>query len=127
MAEFLVSVSPDIPWHVTAFHKDYKMTGARDTAAETLVRAAEIGKRTGLGHVYAGNLPGEVGDFENTWCPGCHELLVGRSGYRVTSYHVTADGRCRKCAIGIPGRWDPVFRRQLTDHPYLPATAGLSR
>jgi pyruvate formate lyase activating enzyme len=120
IAEFLVSVSPDIPWHVTAFHRDYKMTDPDDTAPETLVRAAEVGKKAGLRHVYAGNLPGEVGDFENTWCPGCHELLVGRFGYRITDYRVTADGRCWKCAMAIPGRWD-VFRRQLTDRPYVPA------
>ena len=25
LAEFLAGVSPDIPWHVTAFHQDYKM------------------------------------------------------------------------------------------------------
>ena len=43
MAEFLASVSPDIPWHVTAFHQDYKMTDPDDTPASTLIRAAEIG------------------------------------------------------------------------------------
>src|SRR5690606_1577146 len=26
MARFLAGVSPDLPWHVTAFHPDYKMT-----------------------------------------------------------------------------------------------------
>jgi pyruvate formate lyase activating enzyme len=127
IAEFLVSVSLDIPWHVTAFHRDYKMTDPDDTAPETLVRAAEIGKKAGLRYVYAGNLPGEVGDFENTWCPGCHELLVGRSGFRITDYRVTADGRCWKCAMAIPGRWDPVFRSQLADRPYVPSNGMLLR
>src|SRR5262245_52341246 len=42
-AAFLASVSPDIPWHVTAFHKDYRMTDPDATSAETLIRAAEIG------------------------------------------------------------------------------------
>jgi pyruvate formate lyase activating enzyme len=121
LAEFLVSVSADIPWHVTAFHRDYKMTDPDDTTPETLVRAAKIGKNAGLRHVYAGNLAGEVGDFENTWCPGCNDLLVGRDGYRITDYRMTADGRCQKCDMAIPGRWDPVFRRQLTDRPYVPA------
>src|SRR3954463_1497181 len=75
-AEFLASVSPDIPWHVTAFHQDYRMTDPDDTPASTLLRAAEIGKRAGLRFVYAGNLPGQVEGLENTYCPTCNELLV---------------------------------------------------
>jgi len=63
LAEFLAGVSPDIPWHVTAFHKDYKMTDPENTTAETLMRAAKIGKTAGLRYVYAGNLPGMVGDW----------------------------------------------------------------
>src|SRR5207245_3724428 len=59
LAEFLVSVSADIPWHVTAFHKDYKMTDPENTRPETLMRAAEIGRKAGLHYVYAGNLPGD--------------------------------------------------------------------
>jgi pyruvate formate lyase activating enzyme len=66
LAGFLASVSLDIPWHVTAFHKDYKMTDPENTSPETLIRAAEIGKKAGLRYVYAGNLPGQVGDLENT-------------------------------------------------------------
>jgi pyruvate formate lyase activating enzyme len=127
MAEFLVSVSPDIPWHVTAFHQDYKMTDPDDTSPETLLRAAQIGKRAGLRYIYAGNLPGQVGDLENTRCPDCHELLVERYGYLITGYHLTPDGRCPKCARLIPGRWDTVFRRQITDRPFVPHLPGSSK
>jgi pyruvate formate lyase activating enzyme len=74
MAKFIVSVSRDIPWHVTAFHKDYKMTDRSDTAASQLVRAAEIGAEEGLRFVYAGNAPGRVGRWENTFCPSCSKL-----------------------------------------------------
>ncbi|MEE9122987.1 MAG: radical SAM protein, partial [candidate division NC10 bacterium] len=38
-AEFLVAISPDIPWHITAFHKDYQMTDPDNTPADTLLRA----------------------------------------------------------------------------------------
>src|SRR5690242_6142340 len=62
LTEFVVSVSPDIPWHATAFHKDYKMTDPENTSAATLVRAAQIGKEAGLKFIYAGNLPGKVGE-----------------------------------------------------------------
>src|SRR5213592_2613070 len=92
LAEFLVSVSPDIPRHVTAFHKDYKMTDPENTSPRALLRAAAIGKRAGLRYVYAGNLPGHVGDLENTRCPSCHALLIERYGYLITGYHLTANG-----------------------------------
>ncbi len=120
IAEFLAGVSPDIPWHVTAFHKDYRMTDPADTPARTLLRAAAIGRRAGLHYVYAGNLPGEVGNHENTYCHGCHELLVERLGFQIHRYLLTAEGQCPRCGKTIPGRWDREFHRQITAHPYLP-------
>ncbi len=120
LAEFLAGVSPDIPWHVTAFHKDYKMTGPANTTPEMLVRAAEIGRAAGLRFVYAGNLPGQVGDLEHTRCPGCHALLIERFGYHILSYRLTREGRCPECHAQIPGRWAPEFEGQIVDHPYMP-------
>ena len=104
-ARFIASISLDIPWHVTAFHKDYKMTDPDNTSAATLVRAAAIGREAGLRYVYAGNLPGRVGDCENTRCHQCGALLVGRHGYRILEYHITRDGRCPSCSAVIPGIW----------------------
>lgn len=106
IAGFLASVSPHIPWHVTAFHRDYKMTAPPDTGVATLLRAAQIGRRAGLSFVYAGNRPGEVGDWENTYCPSCHALLIERSGFRVRQNRIAA-GRCPDCACVIPGVWQP--------------------
>jgi len=120
MAEFLAGVSPDIPWHLTAFHKDYKMTEPENTSAHTLVRAAGIGKAAGLRFVYAGNLPGRTGELENTYCPACHELLVERIGFRVVDYRLTATGACPGCGAAIPGRWGASFEGQITDYPYSP-------
>lgn len=120
MAEFLAGVSPDIPWHVTAFHKDYRMTDPEDTDAETLERAARISRRAGLHYVYAGNLPGQTGDLENTECHSCGALLIERCGFRVCGYHLTADGNCPRCGTAIPGRWEPAFRGQITALPYVP-------
>jgi pyruvate formate lyase activating enzyme len=105
IAKFLVSVSRDIPWHVTAFHPDYKMTDPVATAAATLVRAAEIGAEEGLHYVYAGNAPGRVGRWENTFCTGCGETLIERYGYLVREYRLTADGKCPRCQMAIPGIW----------------------
>ena len=120
LAGFLVSVSPDIPWHVTAFHKDYKMTDPAETRPAELRRAAAIGKKAGLRYIYAGNLPGQVGDLENTRCPGCGELLIGRYGYLITDYRLTADGCCPVCGTGVAGRWASSFQGQITAYPFLP-------
>ena len=105
LAAFLASVSPEIPWHVTAFHKDYKLTDPPNTDAGQLVRAAEIGTEAGLRFVYAGNAPGRVGRWENTWCPGCRQLLIKRYGYLVRDYKITPEGKCPNCALAIPGIW----------------------
>lgn len=102
---FLASVSPDIPWHVTAFHPDYKMIAPGSTTADTLIRAAEIGQEAGLRFVYAGNLPGRVGPYENTYCPNCATPLIERFGYVILGYHLTNDGACPKCGYQIPGVW----------------------
>jgi pyruvate formate lyase activating enzyme len=106
-AEFISGVSPDIPWHVTAFHKDYKMPDPENTSVETLMRAAEIGREAGLRFVYAGNLPGRVGSHENTFCPDCNATLIERYGFRVLSNEIKSDG-CPKCGRSIPGRWEPA-------------------
>src|SRR3954467_2664726 len=125
-AAFLAGVPPDIPWHVTPFHSDYKMEETPSTPVETLLRAAEIGKQAGLRYVYAGNLPGRVGDLENTRCHRCHELLIERYGYLITGYHVTPEGNCPKCATALPGRWGKRLDGQSTDRPFLPRSrAGL--
>jgi pyruvate formate lyase activating enzyme len=106
IARFLVSVSPDIPWHVTAFHPDYKMTDRAETPARTVRRAAELGLAEGLRYVYAGNLPGAVGPFENTYCPTCRKLLVERVGYRILTDLLTpTGGLCPGCHTRIPGVW----------------------
>lgn len=104
-AQFVAGVSREIPWHVTAFHKDYCMTDADETTTATLRRAAEIGAEAGLHYVYAGNLPGQVGEWENTYCPACRALLIERVGYVVLGYHLTDGGQCPKCQHPVPGIW----------------------
>lgn len=105
-AEFIASVSPLIPWHVTTFHKDYRMTGPGNTDAATLRRAARIGKAAGLKYVYAGNLPGAVGKYEHTWCHQCGALLIARHGYLIVENRLPpGSGRCPDCHTAIPGIW----------------------
>jgi len=122
LTEFLAGISSDIPWHVTAFHGDYKMQNdvARDTTAEDLLRAVEIGRQSGLRYIYAGNLPGEVGEWEDTRCPQCDATLIERYGYLIKNYRLTPEGHCPKCATAIPGRWSARFEGQITAHPFSP-------
>ncbi|RCK73102.1 MAG: Radical SAM, Pyruvate-formate lyase-activating enzyme like [Ignavibacteriae bacterium] len=104
IAEFLCSVSPNIPWHVTAFHPDYKMLDREATSRSTLIKAMKIGKEAGLKFVYAGNLPGRVNGGENTYCPQCNELLIERIGFRVLKNNLV-NGMCWRCGSEIPGFW----------------------
>jgi pyruvate formate lyase activating enzyme len=125
LTTFIAGVSTDIPWHVTAFHKDYRMNDPENTTAGMLVNAAETARRNGLRYVYAGNLPGQVGDFENTRCHECQSLLVERYGYFIRGYRITADGQCPDCHTRIPGRWGSKFGGQIASSPFVPGTRRL--
>jgi pyruvate formate lyase activating enzyme len=122
MATFIAGVSPDIPWHVTAFHGDYKMTETDSTTADMLAAAAGIGREAGLRHIYAGNLPGQVGALEDTRCASCGETLVARYGYHIRDYRITPDGRCPSCSTLVPGRWNPQFDGQIASRPFAPGS-----
>ena len=120
LTTFLAGVSPDIPWHVTAFHQDYRMQDSANTTPAMLARAAEIGREAGLRFIYAGNLPGRVGELEHTSCHSCGERLITRHGYVIQDYRVSAAGACPRCATPVPGRWSERFEGQRTAFPFLP-------
>lgn len=105
IAKFLAGVSRDIPWHVTAFHPDYRMLDRKRTAFAELKLAWEIGKRHGLRFVYVGNLPGLMDGGEDTECPSCHAKAVTRVGFRVASMSIDERGCCQECGQEIPGVW----------------------
>jgi pyruvate formate lyase activating enzyme len=100
IAEFIHSVGPEIPWHVTAFYPAWKMADHPATPVESLRRAREIGKTAGLKYVYEGNIPGEGG--ENTHCPGCDALLIERYGFFLRQNRIRED-RCPECGTQIDG------------------------
>ena len=104
IAKFLAGVDPNIPWHVTAFHPDYKLTDPPPTPTETLIRAHDTGRSAGLKFVYAGNRPGDLGDREDTFCPNCHATLIRRWGFAIKENRMK-DGCCPDCGCTIPGIW----------------------
>ena len=81
------------------------MTDHDNTDAKTLLRAAEIGREAGLQFVYAGNLPGQLREYEDTFCPQCNARLIQRTGYVIHEYRITGEGTCPKCNTKIPGLW----------------------
>ncbi|MBI5639548.1 MAG: AmmeMemoRadiSam system radical SAM enzyme [Nitrospirae bacterium] len=102
IAEFLVSVDPAMPWHVTQFYPTYQILDKPRTPVKKLRQAREIGLKSGLKFVYEGNVPGEGG--ENTYCPSCKELLIERFGYTILENRIK-DSRCPKCSSSIEGVW----------------------
>ena len=108
MTDFLASVDPLMPWHVTAFHTDYKFDrqkGFRDTTPDDLLKAVELAQQAGLKYIYSGNLPGRVGDFENTRCHHCNSTVITRRHFHVLQNHVNENGTCPDCNNPLPGIW----------------------
>lgn len=106
MAEFIASVDPLIPWHMTAFHPDYKMTnGYRRTTVEDLLQIVGYAQQAGLKYIYPGNLPGQVGEWENTRCHHCNGTVIKRHGFIVTENRVPTTGLCPDCHKPLPGIW----------------------
>lgn len=105
LTSFLAEVDPLMPWHVTAFHPDYRMVDRTRTTAAALRRAAEIAGESGLRYVYAGNASGEVGRLEDTRCHECGATLIRRHGFRILENRMQG-GSCPDCATDIPGVWE---------------------
>jgi len=102
IAEFIASLSKDIPWHISAFHPDYKMTDVSSTQKAILDKAFEIGKKVGLNYIYVGN----VSDTERatTYCPGCKKPLIKRDYYKILENNL-CEGACSFCKEKIVGVW----------------------
>lgn len=100
IAEFIRSVGPEVPWHVSQFYPAYKMVDRPETPVATLRRAREIGLGAGLRYVYEGNIPGQ--GHENTVCPACRTVLIERFGFAVR-WNRIKDGRCPACETWIEG------------------------
>jgi pyruvate formate lyase activating enzyme len=102
-AWFAANLGPDVPWHFTAFHPDFKMLDKPPTPSATLTRARQIALKHGLRYVYTGNVHDRTGS--STWCPGCGKLLIERDWYVLGEWNLK-DGRCTSCGCKIPGRFE---------------------
>ncbi len=101
IASFMVkNLGADTPWHVTGFRPAYRFWRYDEKEETTLEKAREIGISEGLNYVYTGNIPGGYG--EDTFCPGCGNVLIKREGFAMLACRV-ADGRCPGCGREIAG------------------------
>jgi len=103
IARFIADeLGPDTPWHVSRFFPCYQMLDHPPTPASSLERALEAGDRAGLRYIYEGNV---THGREQTVCPGCGAVVIGRSGYTVTRLNLK-DGACGSCGKPVAGIWE---------------------
>ncbi len=102
IASFIADeLGPDTPWHISRFFPRHLMSDRSPTSRRSLQLALEAADRAGLRYVYEGNV--ESGR-ESTVCPSCGAIVIGRSGYRITSLNLK-DGCCGTCGKVIAGIW----------------------
>ena len=97
-------LGPDVPWHFSAFHPDWKMRDIAATPLATLIRARDIARKHGMRYVYTGNVHFEAGD--STYCPHCGVKVIGRDWYRHTAWRLTDTGHCLACGTRVAGMFD---------------------
>lgn len=98
LRDFIASISPDIPLHLSRYFPNYKMT-LPETSIKTLLEAYELMKEK-LNYVYIGNAV--IENKENSYCPNCGNLLVKRIGFSADIVGITKEIRCSVCKIKLP-------------------------
>jgi len=102
IAEFISEIDKNIPWHISAFHPNYKMTDKNSTPHQSLNKAYEIGKEAGLKFIYVGNV---IDDKRSaTYCPKCKAVLINRPYFNATIENFK-ENKCMKCGESIKGVW----------------------
>ncbi len=77
------------PWHVTRFTPYLELSDVPCTPVATLEKARQIGFDVGLLYVYTGNVPGHPG--ENTYCPKCGRVVIGRYHFELIAYNLETE------------------------------------
>lgn len=103
LAEWIAgSLGREVPWHVTRFVPQHRLSQLPSTPVKVLEKVRRIGLDAGLRFVYVGNVPGHPA--ENTYCPGCGGAVIERAG--LSTPRVLLDGNaCRFCGTPIPGKF----------------------
>ncbi len=93
-------IGPDTPVHFVKFYPSYRMEEAPPGSSDILEAHHDIARETGLRHLYVANFPGHK--WENTLCPGCGKVVIGRVGYAIQAWDLDSRNRCRNCGQSIP-------------------------
>lgn len=96
LISFMVEeVGVEVPIHFTRFFPQYQMQNIPPTNIESLQRAHDLAKESGMQYVYIGNAP--TTDGETTFCPECGEPIIKRDGFSVVSDELKKTRKCPKC------------------------------
>ena len=90
----------ETPLHFSAYYPTFRMSEKR-TSFSILDKAYHIANEEGLYYVYVGNLSHPKGD--NSYCPNCGSLVLGRSGYSFTKVNLKNGNKCGSCGQKLPG------------------------
>ena len=100
IANFIANdLSITTPWHLSAFHPDYKMLDRPNTSVKSLENAYNIAQKAGLKYVYMGNANLE----NNSKCSRCNELFLQRITYKTTIDNRKYGVLCSKCNSKLDG------------------------
>ncbi|WP_415280566.1 AmmeMemoRadiSam system radical SAM enzyme [Candidatus Nitrososphaera sp. FF02] len=93
-------LGPDTLIHFLRFHPDYKMMQFGPTPVATLEKHCKIATDAGLRYAYVGNVPGHP--LEDTYCPGCKNVAIGRYGYLIDAWNLDEQNKCKTCGYQLP-------------------------
>ncbi len=99
----MTHLGPEVPWHFTAFHPDYKLDKIPPTSLQSLLQACKIARKNGFFFVYSGNVHDKKSS--STFCHQCGELLIGRDWYELSEWNLSASGHCLSCGAKCPGKF----------------------
>ena len=98
---FARHLGKEIPLHFSAFRPANKLQTLPSTPPQTLFRAREIARSSGLRYVYTGNIDDPAG--QSTYCPQCHQTVIFRNHYTVDEYDIDEEFCCKYCGQNIAG------------------------
>jgi len=93
-------IGSDTPLHFVRYYPSHKMREVEPTTSAVLEAHYDIAKESGLRYVYLANSPGH--ERENTSCPNCGKVVIGRFGYDVQTWNLDGENRCKGCGQRIP-------------------------
>ncbi|MFQ5769823.1 MAG: AmmeMemoRadiSam system radical SAM enzyme, partial [bacterium] len=100
IAEFIIGLGKEIPWHISAFYPAYQLKDIPPTPRRLLYRAWEIGLNFGLHYVYIDNI--DTTEFTTTHCHNCGRSLIRRKFYVIVK-NCISNTRCPFCSAVVAG------------------------